>query len=157
MNKIFGFFIVCFFIFNNSTVLSGGTDVQAYLGSGQERITVEHNPSQTDLTAINISSWPTWHKEISEFDWQFTQEETVYVLAGEVIVSPVDGKEGEAVVIKKGDLVTFSAGLQSHWIVKQEISKHYHLKSDFPGQRFFWGVLFKVDSVLEHTKHIIEF
>jgi hypothetical protein len=39
------------------------------------QITVEKNPSQQRLDALNVSKWPTWQKEVSVFPWTFPEQE----------------------------------------------------------------------------------
>lgn len=86
------------------------------------KITVEHNPGQDKLQALNVAKWPTWDKEVSEFTIDFDETEVAYVLEGEIIVTPVGG---EPVTIVPGDLVSFHAGLDSHWQVVKPLRKHY--------------------------------
>ncbi len=90
-------------------------------------IRIEHNPDQARLKALNVSTWPTWEKEISEFSIDFDETEVAYVLEGEIIVTPAGG---EPVHIKPGDLVSFHAGLDSRWQVVKPLRKHYSY--DFP-------------------------
>ena len=86
------------------------------------KITVEHNPDSTRLSALGVSSWPTWSKEVSKFPWTYSEQEVAYVLEGEVVVTP---QGGEPVNFGKGDLVTFPAGMSCTWEVKQPLRKHY--------------------------------
>lgn len=86
------------------------------------KITVEHNPDISRLTALGVSSWPTWSKEVSTFPWTYSEQEVAYVLEGEVVVTP---KDGEPVKFGKGDLVTFPAGMSCTWDVRQALRKHY--------------------------------
>ena len=37
-------------------------------------------PSKEDLKKLNVESWGTWSKEISEFDWSYDDTETCYIL-----------------------------------------------------------------------------
>ncbi|HSI21652.1 MAG TPA: cupin domain-containing protein [Methylophilaceae bacterium] len=85
-------------------------------------ITVEHNPDTSRLSALGVSSWPTWSKEVSTFPWTYSEQEVAYVLEGEVVVTP---KGGEPVKFGKGDLVTFPAGMSCTWEVRQPLRKHY--------------------------------
>ena len=86
------------------------------------KITVEHNPDSTRLSALGVSSWPTWSKEVSKVPWTYSEQEVAYVLEGEVVVTP---QGGEPVTFGKGDLVTFPAGMSCTWEVKQPLRKHY--------------------------------
>lgn len=86
------------------------------------KIIVEHNPDQARLDALGVADWPTWSKEVSRFPWTYGEQETAYVLQGEVTVTPVGG---EPVSFGKGDLVTFPAGMSCTWEVRQPLRKHY--------------------------------
>lgn len=86
------------------------------------KITVEHNPDTSRLSALGVSSWPTWSKEVSTFPWTYSEQEVAYVLEGEVVVTP---QGGEPVKFGKGDLVTFPAGMSCTWDVRQPLRKHY--------------------------------
>ncbi|HEY9597048.1 MAG TPA: cupin domain-containing protein [Cyanophyceae cyanobacterium] len=86
-------------------------------------IQIEHQPSQERLNQLGVSQWSIWTKEASEFPWTYDEQETCYLLEGEVIVTP-DG--GEPVQFGKGDLVTFPAGMSCTWNILQDVRKHYH-------------------------------
>jgi uncharacterized protein len=85
-------------------------------------IQITHNPSQAELEALGVSSWPIWTKEASEFPWTYDMSETCYLLAGDVIVTP-DG--GAPVQFGAGDLVIFPEGLSCTWKIRQDVRKHY--------------------------------
>jgi len=86
------------------------------------KIIIEHQPSQDRLVELGVADWPIWEKEVSEFEIDFDETETAYVLEGEIIVTP---KGEEPVTIVPGDLVIFSEGLDSHWQVTKPLRKHY--------------------------------
>ncbi|MBD3755187.1 MAG: cupin domain-containing protein [Gammaproteobacteria bacterium] len=86
------------------------------------QIIVDKNPTAETLAQLDVDNWPIWEKEISSFPWFYESEEVCYILAGEVTVTPVNG---EAVLIKAGDLVTFPQGLECRWHITQPIRKHY--------------------------------
>jgi len=87
------------------------------------KIKVE-KPTPEKLKELGVDSWPIWEKEVSEFDWYYDTNETCYFLEGEVEVTTEDG---EKVVVKKGDLVTFPKGLKCRWKVVKPVRKHYNL------------------------------
>ena len=95
------------------------------------QITVEKNPSQTKLNALNVSNWPTWQKEVSTFDWTFHEQEVAYILEGECVITPTGGTP---VSFGKGDLVTFPAGLKASWQVIKPLHKHYQLDGNAVSQ-----------------------
>ena len=86
------------------------------------QILVEHNASPAKLDVMGVFDWPIWQKEVSTFPWKYDQQETCYLLDGEVIVTP---EGGEPVKISRGDLVTFPAGMSCTWEILQDVRKHY--------------------------------
>jgi len=88
------------------------------------KIKVEQNPAEKRLQDDGIYDWPIWTKEVSEFPWTYSEDETCYFLKGDVIVTP-DG--GDPVEMKKGDLVTFPEGMSCTWKILQDVKKHYKL------------------------------
>lgn len=84
-------------------------------------ITVE-KPSEEYLKENNVRSWPVWEKEISEFAWEYDEKETCYIIEGEVIVTPENGK---SVQFGKGDLVIFPEGIKCIWKITKAVRKHY--------------------------------
>jgi uncharacterized cupin superfamily protein len=72
-----------------------------------------------------ITSWPTWEKEVSKFDWHYDSEEECYLLEGQVTVETPDG---EKVEFGKGDFVTFPKDLSCVWDIKAPVRKHYNFK-----------------------------
>ena len=88
-------------------------------------IFVEHNPSPAKLDVVGVYDWPVWKKEISSFDWQYEQPETCYIIKGEATVTTAGG---EIIELKRGDLVTFPAGLKCQWEIKKAIKKHYNIE-----------------------------
>lgn len=91
----------------------------------QHHIQVEHQPSAERLNALGSAQWPTWQKEVSHFDWLFLDEEIAYVLEGEVTITPGLGAAnvGQPFTIKAGDLITFPAGIETHWHVTKPFLK----------------------------------
>ena len=88
------------------------------------KIIVEKNPAQSRLDALNVKKWATWQKEVSVFPWTFPEQEIAYILEGECVITPTGGAP---VSFGKGDLVTFPAGMEASWEVKQPLHKHYKL------------------------------
>ncbi|CAK0772524.1 Cupin [Gammaproteobacteria bacterium] len=86
-------------------------------------LNVEHNPTPAKLEVLGVYDWPIWTKEVSSFPWTYDVDETCYILAGEVIVTPAGGEE--QMRLRSGDLVHFSAGLSCTWNVLAPIKKHY--------------------------------
>lgn len=82
-------------------------------------------PSKEDLEGRGVTSWPTWEKEVSRFDWYYDSIEECYLLEGKVVV---ETKDGEKVEFGKGDFVTFPKGLSCVWDIKEPVRKHYNFK-----------------------------
>ena len=85
-------------------------------------ICIEHNPGEKRIGEQRIESWPIWEKEVSEFPWHYDEQETCYLLEGDVIVTPENGKP---VRFGKGDLVTFHKGMSCTWKILKPVRKHY--------------------------------
>jgi uncharacterized cupin superfamily protein len=79
-------------------------------------------PSNEKLLEMNVNSWPIWEKGVSEFPWEYDEQETCYILEGEVIVTP---ENGSPVRFGKGDLVVFTEGLKCRWKINAAVRKHY--------------------------------
>jgi uncharacterized cupin superfamily protein len=77
--------------------------------------------SESVIAEKNILSWPIWSCEISEFDWEYSDQETCLLLEGEVEVS----SEFETVRFSAGDYVVFPKGLKCRWKVMRPVRKHY--------------------------------
>jgi uncharacterized cupin superfamily protein len=97
------------------------------------KILVEKQVPAERLQAMGVSKWPTWKKEVSVFPWVFPEQEVAYILEGECVITP---EGGAPVVFGKGDLVTFPAGLNASWEVKQPLHKHYKLDGNAVTQVF---------------------
>ena len=89
-----------------------------------DEIIVIHDPDQKHLEELDVFNWPTWSKEASEFPWEYDSGETCYLLKGEALVRPQNGKP---VLIKKKDLVTFPEGLKCTWKITKTVRKHFTL------------------------------
>ena len=102
------------------------------------KIIIKKNPPETELDALKVKKWPTWEKEVSEFDWVFPEQEMAYILEGECLVTPLDEQKKPGVTIKfgKGDLVVFPAGLSTRWEVIKPLQKHYKLDGNALTQAF---------------------
>ncbi len=79
-------------------------------------------PDKNELDKRNVTSWPIWEKEVSDFDWHYDSTEECYLLQGRVIVKT---ENGETVEFGKGDFVTFPEGMNCRWEVKEPVRKHY--------------------------------
>ena len=77
--------------------------------------------SESKITEKNILQWPIWTCEVSEFNWEYSDEEACLLLEGEVEVS----SEFETVRFSAGDYVVFPKGLKCRWKVARPVRKHY--------------------------------
>ncbi len=78
-------------------------------------------PTEQQLKELNVDSWGIWECDPKIFDWEYTSEESFYVLEGKVKVQVGD----ETVEFGKGDLVIFPAGCKCVWTVIEAIRKRY--------------------------------
>ena len=77
--------------------------------------------SGSKISEKNILQWPIWTCEVSEFDWEYSDEEACLLLEGEVEVR----SEFETVRFSAGDYVVFPKGLKCRWKVARPVRKHY--------------------------------
>ena len=74
-----------------------------------------------EIKEKDVHSWPIWSCEISEFDWEYGDSESCYLLDGKVEVQ----SEFESVRFSAGDFVVFPRGLKCRWKVIKPVRKHY--------------------------------
>ena len=77
--------------------------------------------SENEISKRGIFSWPIWSCEVSEFDWEYDQQESCLLLEGEVEVS----SDIETVSFGAGDFVVFPRGLKCRWKIIKPVRKHY--------------------------------
>jgi len=92
-------------------------------------IRVERGIPLAEAESMGMTSWPTWSCDASTFPWKYDQEETCYILEGEVEVVPMTPTgEGRPVKITAGDIAIFPKGLGCTWKVTKAVRKHYQFK-----------------------------
>ena len=77
--------------------------------------------SDEEVGNMGVLAWPIWTCEVSEFDWEYSDEESCLLLDGEVEVK----SEFETVQFSAGDFVVFPKGLKCSWKVISPVRKHY--------------------------------
>ena len=75
----------------------------------------------SEIAKKEIKSWPIWTCDVSEFDWEYSEQESCLLLEGEVEVS----SNFETVKFGVGDYVVFPRGLKCRWKVIKPVRKHY--------------------------------
>ena len=85
------------------------------------KITVKYL-SEKEILEKEVRSRPTWSCEVSEFPWEYIEQESCYILEGQVDITTEDG---EIVSIGPGDFVIFPRGLKCEWKVRQSVLKHF--------------------------------
>jgi len=80
-----------------------------------------HKPSEKEINEKEVRSWPVWSCDVSEFDWKYDQQESCFLLEGEVEVSC----DNRSVKFGVGDFVVFPRGLKCRWKVIKPVQKHY--------------------------------
>ena len=77
--------------------------------------------TESEIAKKKILSWPIWTCDVSEFDWEYSEQESCLLLEGEVEVSG----DFETVKFGVGDYVVFPKGLKCRWKVTRPVRKHY--------------------------------
>jgi len=75
-----------------------------------------------EIEELGVKAWPIWEKEISRFDWTYSDREQCYIIEGEIIVETEDCDYK----IVPGDFVTFESGLSCVWDIKKPVKKYYN-------------------------------
>ena len=83
-------------------------------------ITISHLTDK-EIEDRGVLSWPIWSCDISEFDWEYSDEESCLLLDGAVEVKC----EFETIRFSTGDFVVFPRGLKCRWKVTSPVRKHY--------------------------------
>jgi len=73
---------------------------------------------------VSQPPWNVWECGPSAFDWEYDHVEKAYFYEGEVNVIAANGQT----LIRKGDFVTFPAGLKCRWEVHQKVRKVYRFE-----------------------------
>ena len=79
------------------------------------------NILEEKIIEMGIRDWPIWKCDVSEFDWEYSDQESCLLLDGEVEVK----SESETVRFSAGDYVVFPKGLKCRWKVAKPVRKHY--------------------------------
>lgn len=72
------------------------------------------------LKELDVESWSPWSCGVETFDWEYSEDETAYILEGRVRVITQDGQD---VTLEAGDLVFFPRGVRCTWAVETAIKK----------------------------------
>ena len=83
------------------------------------------------LSTSNDGTSIVWVWECTEgtFLWNYSEDETVYIISGEVFLSTQTGEERRA---GQGDMVFFPGGISCNWRVTQPIKKFAITRKDLP-------------------------
>ena len=77
--------------------------------------------SVEDAKDLGTDNWGYWDCEPATFDWTYFEQETAYILEGDVIVT----SKYETVHITENMLVSFPKGLTCTWEIRKTIKKKY--------------------------------
>ncbi|KAL7581586.1 hypothetical protein ACA910_022144 [Epithemia clementina (nom. ined.)] len=91
--------------------------------STKPEIEVISQPDQEFLEKKGVFKWGTWGCDAGSFPWTYGENESAYLLAGKVTVTPTDGRK--PATFRKGDFVTFPAGMSCTWDVEEAVHKHF--------------------------------
>lgn len=123
MLALFSFlFVNLVYVSGFSSTPFGARQVTTSLKMAQE-IEVVSQPDQEFLEKKGVFNWGTWGCGVSKFPWMYDSSESCYLLAGQVTVTPSDGRK--AATFGKGDFVTFPAGMACEWDVSEAVQKHF--------------------------------
>ncbi len=70
-----------------------------------------------------------WECAPCSFTWEYTWDETIYLIEGRIRITDETGSTTEVV---PGDLIFVPAGTKSTWVITEHVRKAYHFKSETP-------------------------
>lgn len=83
------------------------------------------------MTPDKTSASGLWQCLPGRFRWDYTWNETIYILAGK---GEIRSDNGECCPILPGRILHFSEGLSSTWTIQETVRKFFFLQSDRPLQ-----------------------
>ena len=83
------------------------------------------------ITPDKTSCSGIWQCLPGRFRWEYTWNETIYVLAGK---GEIRSEDGECCPIVPGKMLHFSEGLRAVWTVEETVRKFFCLQSERPLQ-----------------------
>ena len=102
-----------------------------------DMFTTEKEPAQSEIQVLvdvdedflkerGVRQWDVWESSSvpsKKFDYTYDKTESVYIIDGEAVVTPKDGRK--AVVLKPKVFASFPKGLNCVWDVKSPVRKYY--------------------------------
>lgn len=90
--------------------------------SSTEPEIIIRKPTPSEKT--KAETWPIWTKEVSEFQYNYSQTEECLIISGEVEIIT----KSKIYHFSSGDFVIFPKGLECRWNIKKDVKKHYNFK-----------------------------
>ena len=118
-------------------------------------IKIEHL-SEGELREKGVYDWGLHEIPVSEYPFDFWCDTYAYFKEGEVTVKIEEG----TLTFKKGDFVTFRAGIKSHWNVSIPLKKHVCFTKPPPSKGFENLIQIESDlsekDIIKESKHYLE-
>ena len=89
---------------------------QSWILEGKPQAKSARIAQSADRTSLVVA----WSCTPGRFNWHYTVDETLYILAGEVAITD---EEGQTRRVTAGDVVFFPAGCRAEWQVLEEVRK----------------------------------
>ena len=70
-----------------------------------------------------------WECAPGSFTWEYTWNETIYLLEGHIQITNSDGSK---TAVSPGDLIFVPSGTKTTWEITEHVRKVYHISSDTP-------------------------
>ncbi len=82
--------------------------------------------SDAEVNRLKISSWEVWEHDAIKADWKVEEQETFYVLEGEVNITVGE----KTFCVKKNMLASLPKDLECVWEIPKYIKKMYKLNCE---------------------------
>jgi uncharacterized cupin superfamily protein len=116
---------------SKSVVIANVASTELFLGSKTD--VVDGSPIMATKILVtshdgNSNVW-VWECSVGSFVWHYGEDETVYIISGEVFLSTENGEERR---LGQGDMAFFPGGVSCKWRVTAPVKKIAITRKDLP-------------------------
>jgi uncharacterized protein len=118
---------------SKSIVTAKVAATEVFLGAMAPSMVLDGTPKSGSRILVkshdgNAIAW-VWECTVGTFVWRYGEDETVYIISGEVFISTKNGEEKR---LGPGDMVFFPGGISCKWRVTIPVRKFAITRKDLP-------------------------
>ena len=134
---------------SKSVAIANVASVDLSLGPTPPKMVLSGAPKMGAKTLTSsddgISTVFVWECTAGSFVWHYHEDETVYIISGEVFISTGTGEEKR---LGEGDMAVFPGGVSYNWRITQPVKKIAITRKDLPRPLGFavlaWSKLIRI-------------